>query len=149
MPHRPLGPMLQHMREAGVSVILCLLRDSDLPPEIIEDLLAAYRETGFEVVRFPVADFGVPTDHAAFSALIADLLSRLERGDGIFVHCHAGQGRTGIVLACLLRAVGFQGDPVQEIRRVYHPYAVESIEQRRFVDEVVLTLPAASDTGRG
>lgn len=137
MPHRPLEPTLTRIRDEGGTAVLCLLRDSDLPRELLDDLLGAYRRAGFEVIRFPVPDFGVPDDPAAFAKLVDDLLARLDRGDGIFVHCYAGQGRTGIVLACLLRAVGFAGDAVLEIRDIYHPRAVENVEQRRFVRQFV------------
>jgi protein-tyrosine phosphatase len=133
MPHRPLEPALKRIRDEGGTAVLCLLRDTDLPQEILDDLLGSYRRAGLEVLRFPVPDFGVPDDPDAFAALVDDLLARLRRGEGIFVHCYAGQGRTGIVLACVLRAAGFEGDPVPVIRTIYHPRAVENADQRLFV----------------
>ena len=148
MPQRPLAPALKCIRDAGGTAVVCLLRDGDLPPEILDDLLDAYHKAGLEVIRFPVPDFGVPRDSTAFGALVADVLARLTRGDGVFVHCFAGQGRTGIVLACLLRAVGFTDDPVLEIRRIYHPHAVESAEQRRFVRDLALPPSPVPDTRR-
>jgi protein-tyrosine phosphatase len=84
------------------------------------------------VVRFPVPDFGVPGDPAAFRALVLDILARLEQGSGVFVHCHAGLGRTGLVLACVLRALGLKRDPVVEVRRIYHRRAVANAWQRVF-----------------
>jgi protein-tyrosine phosphatase len=145
MPHRPLEPSLRRIRDEGGTVVLCLLQDTDLPHEILDDLLGAYRGAGLEVLRFPVSDWGVPDDPDAFAALVSDLLARLQRGEGVFVHCHAGQGRTGIVLACLLRAAGFTGDPVSEIRTIYHPRAVENPEQRLFVLKFVPRPSPATD----
>ena len=36
----------------------------------------------------------------------------LERNQGVVIHCWAGRGRTGTVLGCVLRSLGFESDVV-------------------------------------
>lgn len=37
-------------------------------------------------------------------------LSHLTQGQGVIIHCYGGRGRTGSVLACVLRELGFTAD---------------------------------------
>lgn len=128
------------IKEAGVSAVACLLEDGQLPRE----LLGAYRAVGLAVLRFPIPDFGVPEDPQAFAAFLSKLLGCLVRGERVYVHCYGGLGRTGTVLACLLKAVG-EADPVAVTRRIYHPSALESEEQRHFVS---VFIPGALGEGK-
>jgi hypothetical protein len=39
-------------------------------------------------------------------------LPHLRAGEGIVVHCYGGRGRTGTVLGCVLRALGYPADEI-------------------------------------
>lgn len=81
-------------------------------------------------ILLPTPDFGVPQP-AALRDAVARALGALEAEPSrpIFVGCRAGIGRTGLFLGCLLRAAGVEGDPLAELRRLYHPDAAETPEQ--------------------
>ncbi|GAA4879805.1 protein-tyrosine phosphatase family protein [Kitasatospora terrestris] len=82
-------------------------------------------------VRWP--DFRLPADPVDFAAALRELWTRAEH-ERVEVACGGGRGRTGTALACLAvldgvapaAAVGF-------VRDHYHPRAVETPWQRRFV----------------
>ena len=82
-------------------------------------------------LRWP--DGWLPRDRADACDALADLHRRaaVER---VEVACAGGRGRTGTALACLAVLDGLPGDDaVAYVRRHYHPRAVETPWQRRWV----------------
>ncbi|MEU7822915.1 protein phosphatase [Catellatospora sp. NPDC049133] len=78
-------------------------------------------------------DFWLPADRAAFRMALVEVLERA--GDErVEVACGGGIGRTGTALACLAVLDGVPADrAVAYVRAGYHPRAVETPWQRRFV----------------
>jgi protein-tyrosine phosphatase len=93
----------------------------------------ACRQARLQWDYFPIDNFAVPDDLKAFDALVRRLLSDLAAGQPVCVHCYAGVGRTGLLLACLLgRFRGFAA--AEAIRRVRAARpALETPDQERFV----------------
>ncbi len=82
-------------------------------------------------LRWP--DFRLPADGTAARAV---LLTAWERAANsrVEVACGGGRGRTGTALACLAVLDGVPAtDAVAYVRRHYHPRAVETPWQRRYV----------------
>ncbi|GAA1421415.1 protein phosphatase [Catellatospora coxensis] len=78
-------------------------------------------------------DFWLPADRAGFRDALVEALNRA--GDErVEVACGGGIGRTGTALACLAVLDGVPADrAVAYVRAGYHPRAVETPWQRRFV----------------
>ena len=128
-PARPFREGVAALVDVGVSTIACLLDDHEMTAELV----AAYETAPLEIVRYAIADFGRPASLESLSAFLQDLLRRLQRGETIYLHCFAGIGRTGTVLACLLKTAGAADEPVGLVRAIYDRRAIETAEQQRFV----------------
>jgi hypothetical protein len=105
-------------------------------------LEARSTKAGQATVALDVADFSTPEPDALDDAL-ASLVDALYRGEAAYIGCMAGQGRTGLAMACLAREFGI-ADPVAHVRRYYTPRAVETDGQKRFVESVALPRTAAA-----
>jgi protein-tyrosine phosphatase len=127
-PPRPFRDGIAALTDLGVSTVACLLSDHEMPAE----LAAAYETAALEVLRFQIPDFGRPASVEALADFLDELLLRLRRRETIYLHCFAGLGRTGTVLACLLKTAGAPGDPVGLVRAIYDARALETEEQQRF-----------------
>jgi hypothetical protein len=82
-------------------------------------------------------DFGLPADRGAFAAALLTAWSRAAV-DRVEFGCAGGLGRTGTALACLAVLDGLPNDrAVAYVREHYHPRAMETFWQRRFVARFV------------
>ena len=82
-------------------------------------------------VRWP--DFRLPADRADAAAALRMAWHRAA-SERVEVACAGGRGRTGAALACLAVLDGVAaGDAVAFVREHYHPRAVETPGQRRYV----------------
>ncbi|WP_327121706.1 protein phosphatase [Streptomyces sp. NBC_01341] len=82
-------------------------------------------------VRWP--DFRLPADRRAARAALEEAWARAA-AERVEFACWGGRGRTGTALACLAVLDGVPAaDAVAFVRRAYHPRAVETPWQRRYV----------------
>jgi hypothetical protein len=83
-------------------------------------------------VRWP--DFWIPTDRSDALAALHEAHRRATAGQRVEVACRGGVGRTGTALAALAILDGLSpGDAVAWVRGRYHPKAVETPWQRRWL----------------
>jgi protein-tyrosine phosphatase len=130
-PAWPFESSVAALVDHGITTIACLLEPGEFPA----DLRNAYEEVGLKLLWFPVADFEPPRDAAAFAVFLQVLVTRLESGENLYVHCLGGIGRTGTLLGCLFKLLGETGDPIKLVRSIYARSAVESPAQLRFVKD--------------
>ncbi|MDG6224142.1 MAG: dual specificity protein phosphatase family protein [Candidatus Thermoplasmatota archaeon] len=111
------------LKESGVSSALNLT-EMDWPGEW-------KGSWGGDYMHIPVYDLGIPTEEQAVNAL-----RFIEEGlltGAVMVHCFAGLGRTGTIIALYLVESGIEPRDAVELVRSRRPGSLEVLEQEEFV----------------
>lgn len=90
---------------AGASTIVCLNPVDELAlryPQYVEWLRD---NMGGRAIWYPIQNFQAPSARSVMP-VVRMVTDRLEQGEGVIMHCAAGQGRAGTMAACVLMALG-------------------------------------------
>ena len=111
---------------SGHRIIVSL--DPDLPGEVLE----AIRELGFKHILIPVVELSPPT-----LSQMLDFIGIVRRAEAsgrrLLVHCYAGCGRTGTMLAAILVDRGLTADEAIRVVRERRPCSIETYGQEEAV----------------
>ncbi|MFT3764565.1 MAG: alpha/beta fold hydrolase [Minicystis sp.] len=128
--------------EHGCVALVSLVSDHELDLLRIADLPERAAERGIRVIRFPFGDFSTPASGDEVAALTTEIVGIASQGGTVAIHCWAGLGRTGLVAACCLVALGLRSsDAIDTVRRC-RPRAVENSDQEEFVARFAAALAA-------
>jgi protein-tyrosine phosphatase len=109
MAYPVAGVPWRQLFNAGISNVVCLCGKSvDYDPAPLRMLQAVDMEDlhhGNEP-RFPARDERLVRE------AVEIITGRLRMGEGVAVHCVGGTGRTGTVIGCVLRSMGFPADDI-------------------------------------
>jgi protein-tyrosine phosphatase len=132
---RNLADDVQTLRAAGFSTVLTLLPNDELLALGAQELGAQVQQAGMQWLQFPIADFGIPDANAraVWHAVEAEVLEKLQARERVLVHCAAGLGRTGTIVAKLLTGLGHDGETAIALVRAARPGTIETGAQRAFV----------------
>jgi Protein-tyrosine phosphatase len=87
---------LARLHAAGIDTFVDLTEKGEMP---------AYRQllpTGTLYLHSAIVDTRVPNNIAQTRELLADIQHALDGDRGVYVHCRAGIGRTGLIVGCFL-----------------------------------------------
>lgn len=136
MPGRSLAPLPAvnaAIAAAGIARILCLTGPDEIARKSPDYAAALAGGTlPCPVAAFPIGDFGIPGDIAAFAAWARAEAGLIANGAPAMLHCAAGVGRTGTVALCLLHLLGIGADRAEALVRAAGS-GPETPEQRGFV----------------
>lgn len=96
---------------------------------------------GIDLLHIPVEDFSPPGEEDIDRFLGTARFYRHE-GKAIVVHCGAGVGRTGTMIACYLVDKGMTAPEAIELVRKRRPGSIETLEQEQAVFELAARLRA-------
>ncbi len=112
------------LRRNGIDMVISLTEDP-LPRRYVND-------AGMMAVHLPVPDLSAPTEEQLIQAV--ETIGRAGRsGMAVAVHCAAGKGRTGTVLAAYFVAQGFSADAAIRKVRDLRRGSIETTEQEEAV----------------
>ena len=119
------------LRSKGIEIILTLT-ESPLPRSWVND-------AGLMAVHVPVQDLAAPSA-SQFELCVSTIRRARDQQFGVAVHCAAGIGRTGTVLAAWFVSEGFEPQAAIDRVREIRPGSVETPEQVHAVIEFATSL---------
>jgi atypical dual specificity phosphatase len=122
---RPDGPDdYRWLREQGIQLLIVL---TEFPPH-----RPWLDDAGLLALHVPVPDFHAPTPEQMDQCVGAIHRAR-EQGLGVGVHCMAGLGRTGTILAAYFVSAGMSASEAIARVRTLRPGSIETEEQSEAV----------------
>ena len=109
----------------GIAVVVNLHERAHAPAQLAE--------LGLTEVHVPVPDFGAPSTEQ-LAAGVSAITAALADGHGVAVHCAAGLGRTGTLLACYLVSTGLDAPAAIARVREARPGSVETPAQEAAIE---------------
>jgi len=117
---------LRWLKEHGLEVLVSLTEEPLRRREV--------DNAGLLLYHVPVPDMTAPTQEE-LDRCVSAIQKAMKLGMGVAVHCGAGAGRTGVVLACYFAKQGVKAaEAIRRIRKL-RPGSIETEDQEEAVRE--------------
>jgi len=99
----------ESLYEKGIQNVVCLLTDKPLyNPEPLK-ILASVR---LEDLYGGVKPSDEPKEKLKIRGVVGRITKAIKSGESVVIHCEGGTGRTGTVIGCVLREIGYDFEAV-------------------------------------
>ncbi|KAG7350817.1 dual specificity phosphatase [Nitzschia inconspicua] len=121
----------RYLDKCGIRTFVDLTQNGEKPSyiELLQEE-ATKRNCSIHYHRLPIPDFGVPSSHDTMKKILDTIDASIANGDGVYVHCRGGIGRTGMTVGCwLVRNTHRTGEEaLMETNRLFRTYSARSRE---------------------
>ena len=129
-------------------MVVSLLEDDEAAQLGLTDERQAAECQSVRFISFPIPDCGVPASTEGAIEAIGRIAAELKAGNNVAVHCRQGVGRSGLITAALLVNSGLHAEQAIEIVSSARGTSVpETVEQRRWIEELPSRIPVANERG--
>jgi protein-tyrosine phosphatase len=103
-----LADEVRDWQGAGLDDVISLLELLEATQLELGDEARLASARNIQFLSFPIPDRGVPASTADARSLALNILSRLNAGERVAIHCRQGIGRSGLIAASVLMAAGIE-----------------------------------------
>lgn len=127
---------LSQLQLAGARALITLVTADELAAQGLHRLGAESETRGMAWYHLPIRDDEAPDAQfeQAWRQLLPELISLLRDGKQVAIHCRGGSGRTGLVAAALLMALGQPQPEAMACVRAHRPRAFILASHRLWLD---------------
>jgi len=132
---RDLNSDLATIRKWGAEAVVTLVEPHELRLLQVASMPEVVAQHGMRWVHLPISDFSVPDQkfEIKWVTVGAELRGVILRGGSILIHCRAGLGRAGMIVARLLVELGTDVQTAIDEVRSARPGAIVTLEQERHI----------------
>jgi protein-tyrosine phosphatase len=125
---------LTGMRNAGIDMLVSLLGVEEAEELGLAEEGAIAERLGMKFISYPVPDRCTPPDGVGFRRLVTELAGLVKEGHRVGAHCRACIGRSTVLIASLLIALGMDPeDALRRIERARECWVPDTQEQRAWI----------------